>query len=166
VLMAIPSVLAEAGFATGAGVSGAFAVVGCGVSGFLSPHIMYWSSSDRDTHKTTGARPWCKILYLPGQNGNKRFTGVMFLKVTRAGGPAGRTKHYKSPRYSATKNCFFKMGRKLAADGYCSAAVPPALCMFLVPENCRQDAAVTQKFNTCEARPQRGLESLLQLPER
>jgi hypothetical protein len=40
VLMAIPSVLAEAGFATGAGGSGALAVVGCGVSGFLSPHIV------------------------------------------------------------------------------------------------------------------------------
>src|ERR1700731_1914675 len=44
VLMAIPSVLAEAGFATGAGGSGAFAVVGCGVSdsGFLFPHISFW----------------------------------------------------------------------------------------------------------------------------
>ncbi len=49
---------------------------------------------------------------------------------------------------------------------FCSAAVPPALCMFLMLENCRQDADVTQKFNTYEARPQRGLESLLQLPER
>src|SRR5580692_3011201 len=40
VLMAIPSVLAEAGFATGAGGSGAFAVVGCGVSGLLLfPHM-------------------------------------------------------------------------------------------------------------------------------
>jgi hypothetical protein len=37
--MAIPSVFAEAGFATGAGGAGALAVVGCGVSGFLSPHI-------------------------------------------------------------------------------------------------------------------------------
>src|SRR5580700_1400594 len=52
VLMGIPSVLAEAGFATGAGGSGAFAVVGCGVSGFLSPHIIYWPSSVRDTNKT------------------------------------------------------------------------------------------------------------------
>jgi hypothetical protein len=44
VLMDIPSVLAEAGFATGAGGAGAFAVVGCGisdcgVSDFLFPHI-------------------------------------------------------------------------------------------------------------------------------
>jgi hypothetical protein len=44
VLMDIPSVLAEAGFATGAGGAGAFAVVGCGisdcsVSSFLFPHI-------------------------------------------------------------------------------------------------------------------------------
>jgi hypothetical protein len=40
--MGIPSVLAEAGFATGAGGAGALAVVGCGVSGvsgFLFPHI-------------------------------------------------------------------------------------------------------------------------------
>src|ERR1700732_778545 len=41
VLMAIPSVFAEAGFATGAGGSGALAVVGCGVSDFLSPHIVF-----------------------------------------------------------------------------------------------------------------------------
>jgi hypothetical protein len=41
VLMAIPSVLAEAGFATGVGFSGAFAVVGCGVSGLLFPHITF-----------------------------------------------------------------------------------------------------------------------------
>src|SRR5215469_4524974 len=39
VLMAIPSVFAEAGCATGAGGSGAFAVVGCGVSGFFFSHI-------------------------------------------------------------------------------------------------------------------------------
>jgi hypothetical protein len=39
--MAIPSIWAEAGFATGAGGSGAFAVVGCGDSGFLFPHIVY-----------------------------------------------------------------------------------------------------------------------------
>jgi len=69
--MAIPSVLAEAGFATGAGGSGAFAVVGCGVSGFLSPHIIYWPSSVRDTNKAKGARPGCKTLYLPGQNWDK-----------------------------------------------------------------------------------------------
>jgi len=69
--MAIPSVLAEAGFATGAGGSGALAVVGCGVSGFLSPHIIYWPSSVRDTNKATGARPGCKTLYLPSQNWDK-----------------------------------------------------------------------------------------------
>src|ERR1700688_2521504 len=40
VLMAIPSVFAEAGLATGAGVSGGFAVVGGCISGFLSPHIL------------------------------------------------------------------------------------------------------------------------------
>src|SRR5882762_754436 len=40
VLMAIPSVFAEAGLATGAAVSGGFAVVGCCVSGFFSPHIL------------------------------------------------------------------------------------------------------------------------------
>jgi hypothetical protein len=34
------SVFTEAGFATGAGRSGAFVVIGCGVSGFLSPHIL------------------------------------------------------------------------------------------------------------------------------
>jgi hypothetical protein len=47
--MAIPSVLAEAGCATGAGGSGAFAVVGCGVSGFLFPHIQYLASPIKDT---------------------------------------------------------------------------------------------------------------------
>jgi len=46
--MVNPSVVAEAGFATGAGVAGAFAVVGCGVSGFLSPHI-FMASSVTDT---------------------------------------------------------------------------------------------------------------------
>src|SRR6266700_2974003 len=40
VLMAIPSVFAEAGLATGAGVSGGFAVVGCCISGFLLVHIL------------------------------------------------------------------------------------------------------------------------------
>jgi hypothetical protein len=47
--MGIPSVFAEAGFATGAGGSGAFAVVGCGVSGFLFAHIDILASSVRDT---------------------------------------------------------------------------------------------------------------------
>jgi len=55
VLMAIPSVFAEAGFATGAGGSGAFAVVGCGVSGFLLLHIDVLVSSVRYTYKTTSA---------------------------------------------------------------------------------------------------------------
>src|ERR1700674_2845782 len=40
VLMAIPSVFAEAGLTTGAVNSGGFAVVGCCVSGFLSLHIL------------------------------------------------------------------------------------------------------------------------------
>jgi len=53
--MDIPSVLAEAGCATGAGISGAFAVVGCGISDcglsdFLSPHMLL-ASSVRDTKK-------------------------------------------------------------------------------------------------------------------
>jgi hypothetical protein len=55
VLMAIPSVLAEAGFATGAGDSGAFAVVGCDVSGFLLPHMNVLASSVRYKCKTTSA---------------------------------------------------------------------------------------------------------------
>jgi hypothetical protein len=47
--MDISSVLADAGFATGAGGAGAFAVVGCGVSDFcvstfLFPHIWQISS--------------------------------------------------------------------------------------------------------------------------
>src|ERR1700688_4785591 len=68
VLMAIPSVLAEAGFATGAGGSGAFAVVGCGVSAFLSPHIFpsllgqrhlqnYWCK----TGVQNTVAPWSKV---------------------------------------------------------------------------------------------------------
>jgi hypothetical protein len=57
VLIGIPSVFAEAGFATGAGGSGAFAVVGCGVSGFLFAHIDVLASSVRDTCKISGARP-------------------------------------------------------------------------------------------------------------
>src|ERR1019366_2960029 len=40
VLMAVPSVFTEAGFATGAGFSGTFAVAGCGVSFPLFPHIL------------------------------------------------------------------------------------------------------------------------------
>src|ERR1019366_2811759 len=40
VLMAVPSIFAEADFATGAGISGALAVVGCGISGFLFSHIL------------------------------------------------------------------------------------------------------------------------------
>src|ERR1700689_5827661 len=51
VLMAIPSILAEAGFATGAGVSGAFAVVGCGLSGFLFPHIILWPPRSETSEK-------------------------------------------------------------------------------------------------------------------
>jgi hypothetical protein len=54
--MVIASVFAEAGFATGAGGSGAFAVVGCGVSGFLFPHI-FSGTSVKDTYKTAGAGP-------------------------------------------------------------------------------------------------------------
>src|ERR1700726_2264987 len=44
VLMAFSSVLADAGFATGAGGSGAVAVVGWGISGFLFVfvHIRFW----------------------------------------------------------------------------------------------------------------------------
>src|SRR6202140_3710164 len=79
VLMAIPSVLAEAGFATGAGGSGAFAVVGCGVSGFLFPHIMCWPPRSETPTKlpvqdrgakhcislvktgTRDLRPWCSL---------------------------------------------------------------------------------------------------------
>jgi hypothetical protein len=53
--MDIPSVFAEAGFATGAGGSGAFAVVGCGVSGLLLLHIDVLVSSVRYTYKTTSA---------------------------------------------------------------------------------------------------------------
>jgi len=63
VLMFIASVVAESGFATGAGVSGAFAVVGCGVSGFLFPHILVLHG-----HKTpaisAGAGPGCETLYI------------------------------------------------------------------------------------------------------
>jgi len=44
--MGIASVFATVGFATGAG-SGVLAGVGCGVSDFLSPHIM--ASSVKDT---------------------------------------------------------------------------------------------------------------------
>jgi len=86
VLIAIPSVFAEAGFATGAGVSGGFAVVGCSVSGFLLPHI--WPSTVKDT-KSTRCETACETLYPPVQNGDKSFASVVFLKVTRAGNPAG-----------------------------------------------------------------------------
>jgi hypothetical protein len=55
VLMAIPSVLAEAGFATGADGSGAFAVVGCGVSEFLFPHMIVLASSVRYKCNATSA---------------------------------------------------------------------------------------------------------------
>jgi hypothetical protein len=88
VLIAIPSVFAEAGFATGTGVSGGFAVVGCSVSGLLLPHIFGPPRSRTPTNET-GAKPGCETLYPPVQNGDKRFAGEVFLKVTRAGSPAG-----------------------------------------------------------------------------
>jgi hypothetical protein len=112
VLMAIPSVFAEAGFATGAGVSGALAVVGCGVSGFLSPHILFWPSSVRDTYKTTGAGPGCESMYLPDQNWNKRITGVVFLKVTQAGGPARRPNTTRRHLRAQEKRYRFNAGQK------------------------------------------------------
>jgi hypothetical protein len=57
VLMDISSVLADAGFATGAGGAGAFAVVGCGVSdcgvsAFLFPHIWQISSVSGTSKKS------------------------------------------------------------------------------------------------------------------
>jgi hypothetical protein len=61
VLMTVPSVFAEAGFATGPGGSGSFAVVGCGDSGFLF-HIIFSVSSVRDTYEITGARPGFQSL--------------------------------------------------------------------------------------------------------
>src|ERR1700730_18571903 len=88
VLIAIPSVFAEAGFATGAGISGGFAVVGCCVSGFLLLHIL--SPPRSETPATgTGAAPRCETLYPSAQNEHKRIAAVVFLKVTRAGSPAG-----------------------------------------------------------------------------
>jgi hypothetical protein len=47
--MTVPSVFAEAGFATGTGRSGSFAVVGCGDSGFLFHIYFFLASSARDT---------------------------------------------------------------------------------------------------------------------
>jgi hypothetical protein len=61
VLMAVPSVFAEACFATGAGRSGSCAVVGCGDSGFLF-HIVFLASSVRDTYEIAGARPGYQTL--------------------------------------------------------------------------------------------------------
>jgi len=88
VLIAIPSVFAEAGLATGAGVSGGFAVIGCSVSGFLLPHI-YWPSTVKRTFlRKLVHKPGCETLYPPARNADKRFTGEVFLKVTQAGSPA------------------------------------------------------------------------------
>jgi hypothetical protein len=67
VLIAVPSVFAEAGFATGAGISGAFAVVGCGVSGFLFPHIAFWPPRSESPTKLLVLDRGCETLYLPGQ---------------------------------------------------------------------------------------------------
>jgi hypothetical protein len=89
--MAVTSVFAEAGFATGAGVSGAFAVVGCGVSGFLLPHMVLTSTAN-GTCEIAGAGPGCETLYIRAQKCNKEITGVVFQKVTQAGGPAGKSK--------------------------------------------------------------------------
>ena|SRR6266436_1481756 len=88
VLIAIPSVFAEAGFATGAGVSGGFAVVGCSVSGFLLLHIVIWPSTVKDT-RSNRCETGCETLYPPAQKVDKRFASVVFLKVTRTGSPAG-----------------------------------------------------------------------------
>jgi hypothetical protein len=79
VLMTVPSVFAEAGFATGTGGSGSFAVVGCGDSGFLFHIIFFLASPVRDTYEiavldrdakhcssliekeTRGLRAWCSL---------------------------------------------------------------------------------------------------------
>jgi hypothetical protein len=79
--MAIPSVFAEAGFATGAdtaGGAGALAVVGCGVTGFLSPHI-FWPPRSEAPNVEAGAGPGCKSLYRSAQKWNGKKTGVVFL---------------------------------------------------------------------------------------
>jgi hypothetical protein len=162
--MAIPSVLAEAGFATGAGGSGALAVVGCGVSGFLSPHIYVQASSVRYTYKTTVARPGCKSLYLPSQNWDKSITGVAFLKVTRAGEPGWEDKTLQECGLECNGKLLSPNGKKISG-GFSSPGVPPDLCKVLKFKTCRQDAGATGIFNTCEARPLHGLESLRPPPE-
>jgi hypothetical protein len=78
--MAIPSVFAEAGFATGAGGAGALAVVGCGVSGFLLlfPHI-FWPPRSTTPEVEAGAGPGWKSLYRSARKWNGKKTGVVFL---------------------------------------------------------------------------------------
>jgi len=119
--MDISSVLADAGFATGAGGAGAFAVVGCGVSDFcastfLFPHI--WQISPvSGTPKNPGAKPGCKTMYLSDQNVNKGITGAVFLKVTlRAGSPAeGNTVQRKKVgrQLEITKNILAKINASI-----------------------------------------------------
>jgi hypothetical protein len=76
--MGIPSVFAEAGFATGAGGAGALAVVGCGVSGFLSPHIFVLLGHGHLKLKPVQYRGanYCIALRT---NGTEKNTGVVFL---------------------------------------------------------------------------------------
>jgi hypothetical protein len=111
--MAIPSVLAEAGFATGAGVSGAFAVVGCGVSDcgvsdFLSPHIfsglLGQGHQQNYGHKTGVQRNVAPRSKWEQANYGR---GVPFSNT--GWGPCWETKHYKNARYRARKSFRFKM---------------------------------------------------------
>jgi hypothetical protein len=55
---------------------------------------------------------------------------VVFLKVTRAGGPARRDKDYKNAEKSATEISTVSKWKKLTEESFCSAGVSPVSGVF------------------------------------
>jgi hypothetical protein len=88
----------------------------------------------------------------------------VFLKVTRAGEPGWEDQTLQEYGLECNGKLLSPNG-KIITGGFSSARVPPDLCKGLKFKNCRQDAGGTEKFNTCEARPLHGLESLRPPPE-